>query len=261
MNEITNNKRVIGAMVIFLAIVSGYFAVKLVNEVKQNKYIGAGVTPGSTLVIDGKGEVNAVPDVATETINIREEGKTSKEASDKVAIKEKKALDFLASMNIEKKDIKTTYNSVNPKYEYSSMPCTQYSCPPSKQTIVGYEAMETITVKIRNTDDTGKITQGLSGVGVELSGPNFAIDDEDALKAQAREKAIADAKSKKEILERELGVKLGRIVSFSENSGGYPMYYSRSGMMDAKAESAPAPELPTGENKITSNVSITYEIQ
>jgi hypothetical protein len=28
-----------------------------------------------------------------------------------------------------------------------------------------------------------------------------------------------------------------------------------------KAEAAPSPEIPTGQNKITSNVNITYEIQ
>jgi hypothetical protein len=29
----------------------------------------------------------------------------------------------------------------------------------------------------------------------------------------------------------------------------------------AKAEAAPSPELPVGQNKITSNVNITYEIR
>jgi uncharacterized protein YggE len=56
---------------------------------------------------------------------------------------------------------------------------------------------------------------------------------------------------------------LGKITSFSENSGGYYPMYDAKVMMSGSAspESAPAPTLPKGENKITSNVNITYEIK
>jgi hypothetical protein len=37
--------------------------------------------------------------------------------------------------------------------------------------------------------------------------------------------------------------------------------YAKGAMMDSVASSAPAPELPKGENKITANVTITYEIR
>src|SRR3989338_6144941 len=103
------------------------------------------------------------------------------------------------------------------------MPYTEYSCPPrpGKSVISGYEASESITVKVRNTDDVGTIMQGLGTIGVSnLSGPNFSIDDEDALKAEARKKAIDDAREKAKILAKDLGVRLGRISSFSEG-GGY----------------------------------------
>ncbi len=62
---------------------------------------------------------------------------------------------------------------------------------------------------------------------------------------------------------KQLGVNIGDIVNFSENSNGYPMMYA-SKAMDMTAGSAMperAPELPKGENKITSSVTITYEIR
>jgi uncharacterized protein YggE len=96
-----------------------------------------------------------------------------------------------------------------------------------------------------------------------MSGPNFTIDKEDVLKEQARKMAIDEAKEKAEKLSKDLGVKLVRIVSFSENNGGYgmPMYYDKEMSAVSSAGRAPAPELPTGENKIISNVTITYEIR
>ena len=77
--------------------------------------------------------------------------------------------------------------------------------------------------------------QGLGTTGVsDLSGPNFAIDKEDALKAEARKKAIDDAKKKAEVLAKDLGVSLGKITSFNE-SGNYPIMYEKNSMMASGA--------------------------
>jgi len=256
-----------------LAVLSVYFFFKTINEIKQNKYIGAGVTAGNTIVISGEGSIDATPNIATETVTIQEDGTTQKDAQDKVSVKEKKVLDFLKTAGVADADIKTTSNSVYPKYDYGtvqpmmgmvapSIPCgAGYPCPPTKQVISGYTASESIDVKIRNTDDTGKIVQGLTAIGVQLYGPNFTIDNEDALKAQAREKAIADAKAKANALAHDLGVSFGRIVNFSENTGGYPIMYAAKAEGVSSSGASPAPTLPTGQNKITVDVTITYEIK
>jgi uncharacterized protein YggE len=105
--------------------------------------------------------------------------------------------------------------------------------------------------------------QGLGTLGVsDLNGPNFSIDNEDALKAQARKEAIDDAQTKAKALAKDLGVSLGRIANFSE-SGNYPtpMYYAKDARVSsAGLEAAPA-QIPKGENTITSDVTITYEIR
>jgi uncharacterized protein YggE len=95
-------------------------------------------------------------------------------------------------------------------------------------------------------------------------GPELSIDDPDQLKLDAREKAIADAQEQAKILARQLHVRLGAVISFSENGNGpaYPMYMSaRAG--DAVSLQAKSPEanVATGEQTITSNVSITYRIK
>lgn len=221
-----------------------------------------------TISFTGHGEVNAVPDIANVYFSITKDAKTVKEAQAMVAEVEKKALEFLRGNSVMDKDIKTSYASFNPKYEYqyekSLAPCNQYSCPPNpgKSVIVGYTATESITVKVRNTDDVGKIMQGLGTFGVsDLSGPNFAIDNEDSLKAEARRKAITDAKSKAKVLARDLGVRLGDIVSFSDSSPYYPvLMYSKAGA-EQSSDSTPPAELPKGENTISSDVTITYELR
>ncbi len=227
------------------------------------------------ITFSGHGEVTAVPDVANIYFTISKEAKTVKEAQALVAEVEKKSLDFLRANNVAEKDFKTSYASFSPKYDYVyddpetlMMPCgpTPYGCPPrpGKSVIVGYTASESIIIKVRNIDDAGKIMQGLGTLGVsDLSGPNFAVDKEDELKVEARKKAIIDVKEKAKTLARDLGVRLGKITSFSE-SGNYPTpnYYNNVSFMsaDMRKESAPA-EIPKGENTISVDVTITYEIK
>lgn len=266
--EIPNEyKKLFFRSLLGLMIISFVFvAVKSMTEFRS--YDAMGDKVANTISFSGSGEVFATPDIANVDFTIEKDAATVKEAQDSVAQIEKKSLDFLRTNSIADKDIKTTNSSFYPKYEYQYpklIPCSQLNCPPpiGKNVIVGYTANENISVKIRKTDDAGKIIQGLGTLGVSnLNGPNFAIDDEDALKIQARKLAIDDAKMKAQKLAKDLGVRLGKITSFSESGNNpVPMMYGKAMMLDSvSASSAPA-EIPKGENKISSDVTITYELK
>ena len=249
------------ALVVFLAIILANCFSRMGGDRYDNK-------PVNTISFSGHGEVTAVPDIANVNFTIEKDAKTVKDAQASVAQIEKKALDLLKADNVLDTDIKTTNASFYPKYEYQykaqpQILCIQGNCPPpvGNNVIVGYTASENIAVKIRNTDDVGKIMQGLGTLGVSnLNGPNFTIDKEDALQAAARKKAIDDAKTKAQVLAKDLGVRLVKITSFSEN-GNYPMpMYAKADMAVGGAASAPA-VIPKGENTISSDVMITYEIK
>lgn len=244
-----------------MIIVSLLALTKIVTEVKSYKYVGS-VSEMATISFSGSGEVFAAPDIATVNITVREEGATVKDAQTKATAKEKAVLDYLAEQGIEKKDVKTeSYNSY-PKYDYGA-PCYSGYCPSRTPKVIGYEVAENISVKVRDLEKAGEIASGVGALGVaEISGPNYTIENEDEVRADARKEAIDEAKAKAEALAEDLGVRLVRIVSFSEG-GNYPMPVYGGADMMFKTESAQsnAPELPTGENKITSNVTITYEIR
>jgi hypothetical protein len=136
--------------------------------------------------------------------------------------------------------------------------CLHIPCPPqSKAILTGYEASQAISVKVRVIDKMDLLFATFGKLGItEFSGPNFIIDDLGKTKEEARTRAINDAKIKAQKLSKELGVKLGKITSFSEQNNSFqPMLYR------AKAESSDSRNSITpGENKIISNVIVTYEI-
>lgn len=250
-----------------LGMLALFLVAATVYALKSYRFIGSGVSATNSITVSGAGEVFAVPDLATFSVTVREEADDVADAQETATEKMNGIIAFLKGEGIEDKDIKTTDYSVYPKYEWvQDGICSERYCPPGRQELMGYEVAQTITVKVRDTDRAGELLSGVGSRGVsEVSGISFTIDDEDALKAEARAQAIDEARAKAEELAEQLGVRLVRVVGFYEDSYGYPEpYYGRGGIamdMAVKSEAAAPPALPAGENKITSNVNITYEIR
>jgi len=262
MDNITNNKIFFRTIVALGVILSAFLLIKFVNEVKKSSYIGKEFAFQNTINVSGKGEIVTVPDIANFSFSVTEEDKTVVVAQKKATDKTNRAIKFLKDSGIDEKDIKTIGYNVYPKYEYKQVVCNQFGCPPANQTIKGYEVGQEIQVKIRQTDKAGAVLTGIGSLGVRnISGLNFTVDNEEELVKQARALAIKDARDNAKSLARDLGVRLGRVVSFNE-SGNFPIYFSRFGEGAGKGgDLAIPPQIPSGENKIISNVNIVYEIR
>ena len=256
-----NERKVATQCLIALAVVLTLFVfVKFVEGVSRlndgNKDTVA------TITVTGTADAFAVPDIATIDFTVRASDSTVALAQSKVTLSIDKVLAGLKAMKIDEKDIKTISYVSNP--EYSGPNCSFYPCRYEENPkIIGYSLSEMIQIKVRDTANTGTVLELLGTSGVtEISGPNFTIDDEEAVKEIAREDAIANAKQKARTLAGDLDVRLVRIVSFSEN-GDAPYYYgyAKNESVSMDSVQSAAPSLPTGENKFTSTVSITYEIK
>jgi uncharacterized protein len=226
-----------------------------VNEVREYHYIGKSPIYPATLPVTGKGEVFAVPNIASFSFSVIEQGKTVPEAQDKATEKNNDAISFLKGRGIEEKDIKTTGYNINPRYEYVQAT--------GRQNLVGYEVSQSVTVKVRKADTAGDVLAGIGGLGVSnVSSLDFTVDEQDELKRQARDMAIADAKEQAEKLAMQLGVRLGKIISYYEmENGPYPYYEGMGGdMMKSAVAPRLAPTLNPGQDKITSQVSISFEL-
>jgi uncharacterized protein len=220
----------------------------------------------NTISISGEGEAFAVPDLATFSFTVSADEKTVAAAQEQVTKKVDAIVAAIKNLGIDEKDIKTTDYSAYPRYSYSQAACTPNYCPPGKQVLEGYTASHNITVKVRDTAKAGDALAVAGDNGATgLSNISFTVDDPDKITQEARALAIKEAREKAELLSDELGVRLVRVVSFSDGTDpGYPIPYGRAEMGmggDMAVTQAKAPTLPQGENKVRVVVNVVYEIR
>lgn len=228
---------------------------------KQARYSNYGPT---TINVRGEGEVFAAPDVGRFTFSVRAEADDAATAQAQSAEAMNEIIAYLTEAGVAEADIKTTGYYLNPNYTYPerSVCASGMYCPPGEPVIDGYVVDQTVEVRVRDLDRSGELIAGAGARGATgVSGLQFTIDDEDALKAEAREQAIADAQEKAEALADQLGVRIVRMIGYYEDEGYYPMYGYGGDAMMAKEESMAVANMPTGENSVMSNVNITYEIR
>ncbi len=215
----------------------------------------------NTITVTGTGTSTTTPDIAHVTFTVQERASTVNAAQDSATKRANDAIAAMSGFGVDDEDVKTLSYNVSPQYESSFAPCYGGICPPnSSNTIVGYQVTQTIQVTIRDLDKTGDILSKLGGLGVQnVSGPDFAVDDDEGVMSEARAEAIRNAREKAEQLAKELGVSLGDVVSYYDQSGPMPREAYDSAGLSVSAV-APAPMLPTGTDERTVTVSVTYEI-
>lgn len=253
-------KTILGLGAAFLIVLIASFAAGTFNKIKEWKYIGQGAVSNNSITLTGTGEIYAKPDLAITSFSVITEAKTVAEAISENTKKMNAVIAAVKNQGVEEKDLKTINFSISPHYDYYD--ANKIYISGGTRVLSGYDVTQSLQVKIRDLTKVGNIIQAAVDSGSnETSDLQFTIDNQDALEKQAREDAIKKAKAKAEELAGQLGIKLVKIISFSENN--YIPYYA---MEKASVSSGiggggvTPPQIQTGENKIQVTVSITYEI-
>lgn len=265
----THTKALFYAGTLFLIILSVLAIAATIFVMKGNQSY-----ENNTISVTGTAEVSSAPDIAKFSFSVKETSKDPKKGQEVINKKVSNILAGLEELGLKEKDLRTESYTIYPKYEWVKITDKQPKIAlsgekyiphnNSKQVQVGFDVSQRVMVTLRDLKAVPEALSLFAENAVEnLSGPNFDIDDVDGLKEEARLEAIAAAKKKAKRLASDLEVRLGKIVSFNENNH-IPMPYQRNILMakSVSLESADyAPELPAGENTISSTVTITYKIK
>jgi len=207
-----------------------------------------------SISVQGEATIFAEPNLAELSLGVQ----TGRKQTAQIAMQElqehmRGVLVAVKALDVKDKDIRTESLWLNPAYDWVE----------GKQIPRGFEAGQSVTVRLRELSKVGTVLSRAAEAGANQSGGvQFRIEDYQTLRMQAREKAIARAKQEANELAEQLGVELGEIVGFGESGSNAPEpIRGKGGMMDGYGGGGnDVLAVPAGEHEISVQVYLTYRL-
>jgi len=206
----------------------------------------------NTIAVTGNGTAYGKPDIAVVQIGVETRDHDPAKAVDDNTGKMNTIMSALKELGIDEKDLQTTTFSVNAQQDQDE-----------NGKLIGtltYVVENTLTVTVRDLTKVGQALGKAVGAGANsINGVTFSVSDQSALEAQARDKAMADAKAHADQLAKAAGVTLGVPMTISEYTS-VPIPYAAKGFAAADNGGAPVP-VSGGQIQVNMQVSVTYLIK
>lgn len=246
------DKMLNGVLVAVGTVLVLYLAILSIKALAEYGRVGLEPRPRDTFTIEGEGRISAEPTLAEVDLGLYSEGRDVASVQQANAATVNAIIAALKQLGIADADFQTANYHISPKFEYRD----------GVQNVVGYIVSQNLKVKVRNLSNVGAVLARAGELGAnQVNGVRFTIDDPTHVRQLARAKAIEDAKKKARELADAMGVRVVKVVTFSESSGATepPMFAFRA--LDAAPVPAAIPEIQSGELDVQSRVSVTFEIR
>ena len=206
---------------------------------------------GTLLSVSASADVKHAPDVAMVSAGVVTQAADANSAMRANAAQMQKVMAAIRDAGIADKDIQTSGINLNPNYKYA-----ENQAP----AITGYQASNTVNLKVRDLAKLGKVLDALVASGAnQVNGPSFEIDQPDAVQDEARRAALGKAQARAEMYAKSLGLQVRRIVSVSEGGGFQPPMPVPMVRMAAMAKDA-GTEVSPGENTVSASIDVVFEL-
>jgi uncharacterized protein YggE len=198
-------------------------------------------------------EVRSAPDTAVFNTGVDTSAPTATEALRTNSVQVQKLIAKLQALGIAAKYIQTSGINLNAEYDFDQAN--------QKQIFKGYRVSNQVSAKVRDIAKLGGILDAVVASGAtNLNGPYFSINDDTAMLATARERAMARGKEQALKYAKGEGYAAVRLLSVQEGAAGGsggPMPYMRSMDVSEKAGNVP---ISPGQVGSTITLSLQFEM-
>ena len=162
----------------------------------------------------------------------------------------------LKTIGIADKDVKTTNYNLYPKHNWVEG---------TGDFIDGYTLSQQLELKIRDFDKVAQVLQTATSLGANtIDQVQFSVEDPQKVKGEAMKEAVAKAKEKAQSIADASGLKLGKLVNVSEDTGSIPTPTAYSAPttngMGGGDTSVTTPDIQPGQEEVTVSMSLTYRL-
>jgi len=203
------------------------------------------------LSVTGEGKVDIVPNTATVDIGVRvNKAATVDAAQSQINETNNAIIAAMQKLGIEKQNIKTSNYSIYPSYDYTS----------GRDEITGYDGNVTLSIKTKKVDQVSQVIAAATEAGAnEIQNTRFEVEDPATYRAEARTKAIENAKEEAKKLAGDLGIKLGKVVNIVEHSSSGTDVYPYMSEKAVGLGGGGGASFEPGSQTITSVVTLYFE--
>ena len=206
-----------------------------------------------TISVVGNGVAYGTPDIAVAQIGVQSRNAEPGAALDDANTKMAAIIAALKELGVAEKDIQTSNFSVYAQQDVD--PQTGQS----KGTIT-YIVDNTVSITMRDLTKVGDVLSKVVAAGANnIYGVDFSVADQTKLEAEARDKAMADAKARAQQLAQLAGVTLDKPMTVSESSN-VPMPVAMRDYAVGAGASKAVP-VSSGQIQVNLQVNITYTIK
>ena len=225
---------------------------------------------GTVLNVTAEGRALRQPDLVTFNAGVVTQGKTAAEALSANAERMDAITAALKRAGVEGRDLQTATLSIQPQYFYPQPTTgadgqTTMAQPPR---IIGYEARNTVTAKLRQVGNFGRIIDALAQAGAnQVDGPYFTVENPEPANDEARAQAMATARERADLYARAAGLRVTRILTISEGGGYFPVMRdivvtgSMAGAAPPPAPPPPPSPVQSGEVTLGASVSVQFLLE
>ena len=199
--------------------------------------------------VTGTGTVTAIPDQATVNATLTTTADSAVEATEQNNRTYDAILRAVAQAGVARDDISLSY------YNVSYVPKPSPPATAQRDERYGYTVNRSFDVKVRKMSQAGAVVDALTRAGAtKVGGVSFDVAETHALRAQAMQRAMTDARAQADALARAAGLHVTQIVSISTAPRGtvVPMFKTM-------AAAAPAPtQFDPGSVNVTTDVTVIF---
>jgi len=204
------------------------------------------------ITVTGVGTMTAAPDLAVVSVGVHRFEAVASAAMSANSVQMIRVFEALKGAGIEPRDIQTAQLSLRPRWDRRS----NNTVPK----IIGFEANNVLTIRVRALDRVGEVLDSLTKAGANrINSIQFSMNKPRPLQDQARQAAVVDARAKAELYASAAGVSLGDVISIVE--GGIapnPLLMEHMGVGSIDSDAVP---IAQGELTLRSTVTIVYELE
>lgn len=207
---------------------------------------------GGTIVVPGTGRVSVIPDVADLRLGVAVARPKVDAARSEAARVMDAILAAVDAAGVPRRDVRTTLLSIQPRYDYRE------GRPPS---LTGYELSNVVEVTIRDLASLGDVVDAALAAGAtSMDGLSFRLADPAPAEHEARRLAMADARSRADVLATEGGLAIEGVSDIVEGAPVRPPIPFPKGerMYLAEASADAATPVEAGALEVAVSVTVNY---